>query len=44
MHMAQICSMLSQDFEEITQVMPWIDFAWEVNQDLAADQVKCLPS
>jgi hypothetical protein len=27
------------DFAEITQVVPWIDFAWEINQDLNADQV-----
>jgi len=27
------------DFAEITEVMPWIDFGWEVNQDLNQDQV-----
>ena len=27
------------DFEEITEVCPWVDFAWEVNQDLEAPQV-----
>ena len=27
------------DFKEITEVMPWIDFAWEINQDLRMDQV-----
>ena len=29
----------STKFDEITQVCPWIDFAWEVDQDLNADQV-----
>jgi len=27
------------EFPEITQVMPWIDFGWEINQDLSADQI-----
>lgn len=27
------------DFPEITAVMPWIDFAWEINQNLQDDQV-----
>ena len=40
----QMCHQLrtdgtSTDFKEITEVMPWIDFAWEIDQDLTTDQV-----
>jgi len=39
----QICHQIRTrghiDFKEITEVIPWIDFAWEINQNLNDDQI-----